>query len=72
MRFNRNYGQHMAVFAGFERVHGQVVATLDADLQNPPEDLPALVAKLEEGYDVVGAGAGSAGTPGCARRLPGW
>jgi undecaprenyl-phosphate 4-deoxy-4-formamido-L-arabinose transferase len=54
VRFNRNYGQHMAVFAGFERVRGQVVATLDADLQNPPEELPKLVAKLEEGYDVVG------------------
>ncbi len=54
VRFNRNYGQHMAVFAGFERVRGQVVATLDADLQNPPEELPRLVAKLEEGYDVVG------------------
>lgn len=54
VRFNRNYGQHMAVFAGFERVRGEVVATLDADLQNPPEELPKLVAKLEEGYDVVG------------------
>ncbi len=54
VRFNRNYGQHMAVFAGFERVRGQVVATLDSDLQNPPEDVPKLVAKLEEGYDVVG------------------
>ncbi len=54
VRFNRNYGQHMAVFAGFERVRGQVVATLDADLQNPPEDVPRLVAKLDEGYDVVG------------------
>jgi len=54
VRFNRNYGQHMAVFAGFERVRGQAVATLDADLQNPPEDVPKLVAKLAEGYDVVG------------------
>ncbi|RJX33164.1 MAG: glycosyltransferase [Desulfarculus sp.] len=53
LRFNRNYGQHMAIFAGFERVRGQVVATLDADLQNPPEELPRLLAKLEEGYDVV-------------------
>jgi len=54
VRFNRNYGQHMAVFAGFERVRGRVVATLDADLQNPPEELPKLAAKVEEGYDVVG------------------
>ncbi|MCB2185073.1 MAG: glycosyltransferase [Deltaproteobacteria bacterium] len=54
VRFNRNYGQHMAVFAGFETVRGEVVVTLDADLQNPPEDIPRLVEKLEEGYDVVG------------------
>ena len=54
VRFNRNYGQHMAVFSGFERVRGQVVATLDADLQNPPEDLPKLVGKLNQGFDVVG------------------
>jgi undecaprenyl-phosphate 4-deoxy-4-formamido-L-arabinose transferase len=54
VRFNRNYGQHMAVFAGFERVRGQVVATLDGDLQNPPEDVPHLVSFIEQGYDVVG------------------
>lgn len=51
--FNRNYGQHMAVLAGFDKARGQVVATLDADLQNPPEELPRLVEKIEEGYDVV-------------------
>ncbi len=51
--FNRNYGQHMAVLAGFERVRGQVIVTLDADLQNPPEEIPTLVRKLEEGFDVV-------------------
>jgi len=52
--FNRNYGQHAAVLAGFERTHGGVVVTLDGDLQNPPEEIPRLLAKLEEGYDVVG------------------
>ncbi len=51
--FNRNYGQHMAVLAGFERVRGRIVVTLDADLQNPPEEIPNLVQKIEEGYDVV-------------------
>jgi undecaprenyl-phosphate 4-deoxy-4-formamido-L-arabinose transferase len=51
---NRNYGQHAAVFAGFEAVRGEIVVTLDADLQNPPEEIPRLVRKLEEGYDVVG------------------
>src|ERR1700704_4857386 len=53
--FNRNYGQHAAVFAGFEACRGEVVVTLDADLQNPPEEIPKLVAKIEEGFDVVGS-----------------
>ncbi len=53
--FNRNYGQHAAVFAGFEAARGQIIVTLDADLQNPPEEVPKLVAKMEEGYDVVGS-----------------
>ncbi|MBK9797482.1 MAG: glycosyltransferase [Holophagaceae bacterium] len=52
--FNRNYGQHSAIFGAFAEVKGQVVVTLDADLQNPPEEIPKLVAKIEEGYDVVG------------------
>lgn len=52
--FNRNYGQHAAVFAGFEAARGEIIVTLDADLQNPPEEVPRLVAKMDEGYDVVG------------------
>ena len=54
IRFNRNYGQHAAVFAGMERARGTVVVTLDADLQNPPEEIPKLVARVAEGADVVG------------------
>jgi undecaprenyl-phosphate 4-deoxy-4-formamido-L-arabinose transferase len=54
VEFNRNYGQHSAIFGAFAEVQGQVVVTLDADLQNPPEEIPRLVAKMEEGYDVVG------------------
>ena len=54
IQFLRNFGQHQAIFAGFQVVRGQVVVTLDADLQNLPEDIPKLVAKLEEGYDTVG------------------
>jgi len=53
--FNRNYGQHAAVFAGFEAARGEIIVTLDADLQNPPEEVGKLVAKMEEGYDVVGS-----------------
>ena len=52
---NRNYGQHAAVFAGFAVARGEVVVTLDADLQNPPEEVPRLVAKIDAGYDVVGS-----------------
>lgn len=52
---NRNYGQHAAVLAGFAHSRGEIVVTLDADLQNPPEEIPRLVAKATEGYDVVGS-----------------
>ena len=51
---NRNYGQHAAIMAGFAGARGEVVVTLDADLQNPPEEIPRLLAKIEEGHDVVG------------------
>lgn len=50
----RNQGQHGAVCAGFEAARGGIIVTLDADLQNPPEEIPSLVAKIEEGFDVVG------------------
>lgn len=52
--FNGNYGQHIAVIAAFERVRGQVIVTLDADLQNPPEEIPKLLAAFEQGYDAIG------------------
>jgi undecaprenyl-phosphate 4-deoxy-4-formamido-L-arabinose transferase len=54
IEFNRNYGQHMALFAGFEYAKGDMVITIDADLQNPPEEIPKLVQKIAEGYEVVG------------------
>ncbi len=50
---NRNYGQHNAIMAGFTHVRGDWVVTLDADLQNPPEEIPRLVAMAMD-YDVVG------------------
>ena len=53
--FNGNYGQHMAIMAGFEQSRGQRVVTLDADLQNPPEDTGLLLAKMDEGHDYVGS-----------------
>lgn len=52
---NRNYGQHAAVMAGFAEARGDIIVTLDADLQNPPEEISKLIQKMEEGYDVVGS-----------------
>jgi undecaprenyl-phosphate 4-deoxy-4-formamido-L-arabinose transferase len=52
--FNANYGQHMAIMAAFERVRGDVIVTLDADLQNPPEEIPKLLALIDLGHDYVG------------------
>ncbi|MGE5524966.1 MAG: glycosyltransferase [Rhodospirillaceae bacterium] len=49
-----NYGQHPAIMAGFELCRGDVVVTLDADLQNPPEEIGRLISKFDEGYDYVG------------------
>jgi undecaprenyl-phosphate 4-deoxy-4-formamido-L-arabinose transferase len=55
VELTRNYGQHAAIFSGFSVVRGDIVITLDADLQNPPEEIPNLVKMMEEGdYDVVG------------------
>lgn len=51
---NRNYGQHSAIMAGFSHVSGDLIITLDADLQNPPEEIPRLVEMARQGYDVVG------------------
>jgi undecaprenyl-phosphate 4-deoxy-4-formamido-L-arabinose transferase len=54
IEFNANYGQHMAIMAAFERVRGEVIVTLDADLQNPPEEIPKLLEKIAAGNDYVG------------------
>ena len=53
--FNGNYGQHMAIVAGFEYSRGDRVVTLDADLQNPPEEIAKLLAAMDEGHDYVGS-----------------
>jgi len=52
---NRNYGQHAAVMAGLAQSRGEIVVTLDADLQNPPEEIPNLVKEMNRGFDVVGS-----------------
>jgi len=53
--FNGNFGQHMAIMAAFEHARGDVVITIDADLQNPPEEIPKLLAAIDAGHDVVGS-----------------
>jgi undecaprenyl-phosphate 4-deoxy-4-formamido-L-arabinose transferase len=52
--FNANYGQHLAILAGFERVRGERIVTLDADLQNPPEEIGKLLTAMDAGADYVG------------------
>ncbi|MFQ5822480.1 MAG: glycosyltransferase family 2 protein [bacterium] len=53
IKFRKNFGQSAAMAAGFEHAKGQVVISMDGDLQNDPKDIPAMVAKLEEGFDIV-------------------
>ena len=53
VRFRRNFGQTAAFAAGFDQASGEVVITIDADLQNDPADIPCLLDKIAEGYDVV-------------------
>ena len=50
-----NAGQHMAIMAGFEHARGQIIVTLDADLQNPPEEIGKVIEKMREGHDYVGS-----------------
>ena len=53
IRFRRNFGQTAALAAGFAHAHGQIIIAMDADLQNDPADIPRMIAKLDEGFDVV-------------------
>src|SRR6202790_2712736 len=53
IRLRRNFGQTAALSAGFDEAQGSIVVSLDGDLQHDPEDIPALLAKIEEGYDIA-------------------
>ena len=64
LRMGRNYGQHPALLAGIRAARARTVVTLDDDLQNPPEEIPKLLARLQEGFDVV------YGTPQIPRHDP--
>jgi glycosyltransferase involved in cell wall biosynthesis len=70
VRFRRNFGQTAAFSAGFERARGEVIVTIDADLQNDPADIGALLAKMREGYDVVSGWRERRQDPFLNRRLP--
>jgi dolichol-phosphate mannosyltransferase len=68
--FRRNYGQTAAMMAGFDHARGDIIVTLDADLQNDPEDIPALIAKMGEGYDVVSGWRAARKDAAIRRNLP--
>lgn len=70
LRFRRNFGQTAALAAGFAYAHGRVIVSLDGDLQNDPLDIPRLVAKLDEGYDLVNGWRINRRDPFLHRRLP--
>jgi len=70
LRFARNFGQTAAMAAGFEAAAGEVIFPMDADLQNDPSDIPRLLAKLEEGYDVVSGWREERQDAALSRKLP--
>jgi len=70
IRFRRNYGQTAAMYAGFEYAKGDVIITMDADLQNDPEDIPRLLEKIKEGYDIVSGWRKDRKDPFLSRKLP--
>jgi len=70
LRFRRNFGQTAALAAGFDYAHGEIVVSLDGDMQNDPVDIPKLVAKLNEGYDLVNGWRVNRQDPFLQRRLP--
>ena len=70
IHFRRNFGQTAALAAGFDLAQGEMVVTLDADLQNDPADIPKLLEKMEEGYDVVSGWRKDRKDPYLSRILP--
>jgi len=70
IRLRRNFGQTAALAAGFDYARGEIIVSLDADLQNDPGDIPALIRKLEEGYDIVSGWRKSRKDKFFSRRVP--
>jgi glycosyltransferase involved in cell wall biosynthesis len=72
IRFRRNFGQTAAMAAGFKAARGEVIVPMDADLQNDPADIPILLAKLAEGFDVVSGWRRDRKDKAATRKLPSW
>src|SRR5688572_24837946 len=72
IRFRRNFGQTAALAAGFEFARGEVVITMDGDLQNDPADIPLLIETLEQGWDIVAGWRRDRRDRVWTRRLPSW
>lgn len=70
IRFRKNFGQTAALSAGFDHSQGDIIITLDGDLQNDPEDIPLLINKIKEGYDIVSGWRYKRKDPFLSRRLP--
>ena len=70
IELRRNFGQHAATYAGFDHAKGGIVVTLDGDLQNDPADIPKLLEKMAEGYDVVCGWRTDRRDPFLSRKLP--
>ncbi|MDD3520868.1 MAG: glycosyltransferase family 2 protein [Actinomycetota bacterium] len=70
IRFRKNFGQTPAMSAGFDYARGEVIITLDADLQNDPEDIPLLLEKMDEGYDIVSGWRAKRQDKAISRKLP--
>lgn len=72
IHFRRNYGQTAAMTAGIDHARGEIIVPIDADLQNDPADIPALVSKLEQGFDVVSGWRKDRQDRTLSRKLPSW
>lgn len=72
IRFGRNYGQTAALAAGFDYAQGNILVTMDGDLQNNPQDIPHLLGKIEEGYDVISGWRKNRKDPLFTKKIPSW
>ncbi|MCI0437657.1 MAG: glycosyltransferase family 2 protein [Chloroflexi bacterium] len=70
VRLRRNFGQTPALVAGFDQARGEIIVTMDADIQNDPADIPRLLAKIDEGYDIVSGWRKNRKDPALGKALP--